>query len=487
MTKNIPRRRFLAGTAAGLTILPSARILRAYEANERLNLAVFGTMYNASHMLSASHLYNAPIVAFCDPDQRNVTKAMAHWRTAAARCEGSAKPSERQWAERYRRMAQGQGVSLHDDIRRMFDQLAGSIDALVVSHYDHLHGVTCGPALRAGMPVCSERPLGLTISDARKLRELAAQTNLPTTYRSPGTGHGPFRRAIELVEDGAIGPLREVHVWFKRGGPDREAVPSGKQPLPDGLNWDSWLGPLPSRPFHADWMAYSHWRETCNGGLGVFGAHTTIFPFMTLQLRRLWDPQSEGSPIRITAECSRLNRVSFPRWERVRWEIPARGSMPPCAITWHHGPEFAPGTRALIHQKLFALGVTSPENADALMKNAGSMLVGRDGALLADDHSVKVTGLPAEKFETVSMDRPERIAPSHNIYRDWIDACRGRDSHIIASFDHGGPLSELLMLGNLATLFPEETLSYDPLQGRITNKDEANRYLGIEYRPGWQL
>lgn len=478
------RRQFLAGAAACLTTLPAAGVAPAYEAKERLNLAVFGTMYNATHMLMAPHLYNAPIVALCDPDGRNHAKAFTLWQGAAAKLESSGKPEDRQWAAKYRSMAKGEGVQTYTDVRQLFAEMADSIDAVVVSHYDHLHGVVCGQALRAGKPVCSERPLGLNISDARRLRALAAEKNLPTTFRSPGTGQGQFRRAMELVEDGAIGSVKEVHIWFKRGGPDRDALPKGQQPIPEGLNWDAWLAPLPWREYHPDWMAYAHWRETCSGGLGTFGPHTTVFPFMTLQMRKLWDRPAGAEPIRVTAECSRLNRISFPRWERVQWEIPARGAMAPLTVVWHHGPDFAPGSRELIHGKLRQFGVATAEEADALMKTAGSMIIGSEGALVADDHSVHVTALPKAKFAAVETSRPQRIPAGHGIYRDWVDACRGKESKMIASFDNGGPLSELLMLGNIATLFPKETLSYDPAEGRIINAVVANEHLEIEYRQG---
>jgi hypothetical protein len=486
-TNPMNRRRFLAGAAAGVTILSSAHRVRSYEANERLNLAVVGTMYNAAHMLSAPHLYNAPIVAFCDPDQRKLPQAAKHWNEAAARLEGSTKTADREWALKYRQMARGEGVKIYSDVRRMFDEMQDSIDALVVSHYDHLHGVACGPALRAGKPVCSERPLGLNVADARMLRALADEKRLPTLYRSPGTAEGQFRRAMELVEEGAIGDVHEVHIWFKRGGPDRDALPIGRQEVPKELNWDAWLGPLAWRDYHADWMAYSHWRETCSGGLGVFGAHTSIFPFLALGFRRLWDEPAGRAAIRVTAECSRLNRISFPRWERIRWEIPARGAMPPVNVIWHHGPDFAPGARLMLREKLSELGVSSSEAADGLLKDAGSMLVGSDGTLVADDHSVRVTALPNEKFANVESKRPHRIEASHGLYRDWIDACRGKQPSILANFDNGGPLSELLMLGNIATLFPEESLTYDPATGRITNKAEANEHLSFSYRKGWSL
>jgi predicted dehydrogenase len=488
MNQRLTRRRFLAGTGGGLgglLILSSTRLAHAYQANERLRLAVFGNMYNAAHFLTASHIYNAQVVAFCTPDHRKVPGVLKQWEEQARRLANPQDAQQQRIAEQYGRMAKGEGVKVLADVRQLFGEMAGQVDALVVSDYDHFHGIACGAAMRAGKPVCSERPLGLAISDARGLRALVAETKLPTTYRSPGTATGQFRRAIELVQDGAVGQVKEVHIWFKRGGPDRNEVPKGTQPVPEGLNWDLWLGPLAWREYHPDWMSYAHWRETSNGGLGSFGPHTTIFPFMTLGLRELWD--TAGVQIRARAECARLNRISFPRWERVRWEIPARKDMPPVTITWHHGPEFAPDARPLIHDKLRQFGVSKPEDADALMRNAGSLLVGSEGALVASDHSTDVTALPRDKFAKIETSRPQRIAGSQGIYKDWIDACRGAKPHILASFDNGGPLSELLMLGNIATQFPGETLCYDPAAGQITNQAEANQKVVLKYRDGWKM
>jgi hypothetical protein len=487
MKRTMSRRRFLAravGCAGGPLLLPCARMAGAYRANERMRLAVFGAMYNAEHFLTAGHIYHADIVALCHPDQRKIPQIRKRWEETAEKM-AAAPNAEPQVVEQYRRLARGEGVQVYADLRRMLGERADGIDAVVVSDYDHFHGVACGAALRAGKPVCSERPLGLTIGDARALRALAARTKVPTTYRSPGTGAGPFRRALEVVQEGAIGPVREAHVWFKRGGPDRETVPAGRQEIPQGLEWDLWLGPLPWRDYHPDWMAYAHWRETSNGGLGSFGPHTGVFPFLTLGLRELWE--DPAARIRVQAECSRLNRVSFPRWERVRWEIPARDNRPPVTITWHHGPDYAPGTRELVHEKLRPWGVLTAAEADALMGNAGSLLVGTEGALVADDHSVRVTFLPKERFAGSQTDRPRRMAESRGIYRDWIDACRGAKPEILASFDSGGRLSELLMLGNIATQFPGETLSYDPAAGQILKHAEAERKLSFPYRDGWRI
>jgi predicted dehydrogenase len=484
------RRSFLATSlsgAAALSVLPSAQVVSAYQANDRLRLAVFGNMYNAAHFLTAAHTHNADIVAICNPDQRKTQSIFNKWDEQAKKLAEQDQPQRRAAAQQYQQLAAGRGVTVYQDVRRMFDELEQQIDALVVSDYDHFHGITCGAAMRLGKPVCSERPLGLTINEARALRTVAAETKVATTYRSPGTGSGQFRRAMELVGDGAIGDVHEVHIWFDRGGPDRDRLPEGSQPVPEGLDWDLWLGPLPQREYHPDWMSYAHWRETSNGGLGSFGPHTSIFAFMTLKLRELWQGSPGETAIRVSAQCSRLNRVSYPRWERVRWELPARGTMPPVTITWHHGPKFAPGSREIIHQHLRNFGITSEQEADQLMRSAGSMLVGSDGALVADDHSVHVTALPRDKFAEIETDRPLRTPASQGIYGDWIDACRGGNPHILANFDNGGPLSEMLMLGNIATQFPEQTLIYDPVSGQIADHPEANEKLGYQYRAGWQI
>ena len=478
------RRKFLRSAAAGLFILPSAKTAFAAQANERLNLAVFGTMYNSEHFLTASHIHNAQVVAICNADGRKVQGVLKKWEATAARLEKESKHKEA--ADRYRKMAAREEVKIYSDVRKMFAEMGNSIDALVVSEYDHLHGVSCGAALRAGKPVCSERPIGVNILDARKLRALATETKLPTTYRSPGTGNTQFRRAMELVEEGVLGEIKEVHFWFKRTGPDRDNVPTGKQPVPEGLDWNLWLGPLAWREYHRDWMSYSFWRETCNGGLGVFGMHTGILPFMTLRMRELWRPSS-SKEIKVTAECARLNKVSFPRWERVRWEIPARKGIPPVIMTWHLGPEFSLDSRDLIHAKMREFGISTPEEANNLMREAGSMLIGSEGAIIGDDHSVKITYLPRKKFEKIETNKSQRIPATQGIYGDWINACRGGNPNIIADFDNGGCLSELLMIGNIATLYPGETLSYNPLVGRITNKEEANQSLGFTYREGWRI
>ncbi len=484
------RRRFLqcstaaaAGAGLGWTILPSRAHAVGYPANGRLRLAVFGHFYNAPHFLHSMHVHDTEIVALADADILKLEPVFGRWQEQAAE------------EPRYQRLADRQGLSLVTDIRELFAERDSlDFDALVVSEQDHLHGVACGLALRAGIPVFNERPLGLHLADARALRALAATTGLPTSYRSPGTASGAFRHAVEMVAAGDIGEVREVHVWFDRAAPDRDAVPDGAEPVPQFFNWNAWLGPLPWREYHREWRSYPHWRETSSGGLGVFGPHTMVFPFVALRLAGLWqqgtadpaDADAELPEIEVTAEVSRLNQVSFPRWERVRWQLPARGpDLPALNIHWHHGPGLPPGSRDLLHDRLARAGIGNPDQADGLLRMAGSMLIGSEGVMLADDHSANVTTLPAERFAHRQPDQPTDLPRSRGLYVDWLDACRGEDSAGLADFQLAGRLSELLMLGNLATLNPDAILHYRPADGRVRSSADGTIAPAAAYREGW--
>ena len=295
-------------------------------------------------------------------------------------------------------------------------------------------------------------------------------------------------RAVELVRDGVLGTVREVHVWFDRPGADKDQPPQGSAIIPDGLHWDLWLGGAAARPYHPEWMAYAQWRDFSNGGIGTFGPHAANLAFMALKVDELWQrtlSASEGRPlIRVRAETARINRVSFPRWEKIRWLVPARGDLPPVAFTWHHGAKLSPGSREFLLQQFVDRGV-SGEESEKLLGYAGALMIGSKGALATDDHNVKFTLLPRESFSDVAQDRPKSLKPSRGHYHDWFNACRGGEASW-SHFGYAGSLSEFLMLGNIATQFDAE-LEYDPVAGEIVNHGEAHRLLRRDYRAGWEM
>lgn len=209
---------------------------------------------------------------------------------------------------------------------------------------------------------------------------------------------------------------------------------------------------------------------------------------MALNVADLWDAKLAGAahaPIRIEAECSSVNRISFPVWEKIRWHVPARGQSRPVTFTWHQGPEYAPGSRELFERLMREHGATD-EEIKKLLLYAGAMIVGTKGAIVTDSHNVNVTLLPKEKFAGVNKEKPKSVAESRGHYRDWIHACRGGEPPW-ARFEYAAPFNEFLMLGDVATRFPGSALEYDPLAGTIANHPEASQALGYEYRKGWRL
>ena len=474
MTDAFSRRRFLKG-AAGTGLL-AAGSPRAFgrSSDDRLRLAVIGHLYNAGHFFSSIHGYeDVELVAVCDPEEKKIPDIWKEWEKKVQAGDKS--------SDYYRRLLERKPAA-YSDFRKMFE--AEKIDAVVVSVYDHLHGPICGAAMRAGKHVFSERPLGLRVREARALRELAAKQKVATSIRNPGNSYPAFRRAVELIREGAIGPVEEVHVWFPRAGAGSTARPAGEQPVPEGLNWDAWLGPVADRPYHPKWMTYAEWRETSNGGIGSFGTHASNLAVMSLRLRELWD--TPGALIKVKAEVPDINRLSFPKWEIIRWQVPARGDMPPVRFTWHRGPEkqLAPGSQEKIGALLRNRGLPQ-DKVDAAFKDAGLLLLGRDGAVVSDSHNANAVMLPDEKFKDALKGGPKKLPSSKGHYKDWLLACRGGEP-ALANFDYAGPFSEFLMLGNIATQFDTE-LEYDPVAGKIVNSPEADRLLDYEYRKGWTL
>ena len=211
---------------------------------------------------------------------------------------------------------------------------------------------------------------------------------------------------------------------------------------------------------------------------------------MALDIKQLWDrepAESARRPIRVEAECSEVNRLSYPRWERIRWSVPARGPAPPLQFTWHHGhpPDYAPGSREMLAGLLREHGA-SDLDVERLLPMAGAILVGREGLLATNSHNTGVTLLPKEKFEAVDTRGPVAIARSPGHPQEWIHACRGGPLPL-TNFEYAGPQHDFLNLGDVATQFAGEALEYDPLAGRIVNHPEADAALHYEYRPGWIL
>jgi hypothetical protein len=302
-----------------------------------------------------------------------------------------------------------------------------------------------------------------------------------TAMGNQGTYSGPFRRALELIRNGTLGEIKEVHVWNSGGGADRKLPPHGQPPVPEELDWDLWLGPASFRPYHPEWLNRHLWREFGTCQLGNWGSHSANLGFMALKVQELWlNDKPAGRPmIRVAARHTGVNRLSFPRWERVQWQVPARAELPPIPITWYNGD--APGVREVRAR----LSSDPAEKERSGWEFAGTFIVGTKGSIHTTGHNMWFRLLPEDRFEGVQRHRPETVESSRDPEQDFFAACRGGKAPW-SNFDYAVALNEFLLLGNVATQF-EGPLEFDPQAMKIVNEDEADALLRSQYRSGWTL
>ncbi len=491
MNRTITRRSFLrkaAQGAGGLLMLPSARAATAFRVNDRLRLAVVGMAgFGAYHgFAELIHTYgNVSYEVSCDVDRRKVQKVYDFWEKRAAEWASGTHEQKKAVEEHYGPLA-AKKPPLHADFRRMFDE-ADRFDAVVVATPDHTHAVIAATALRAGKPVLAEKPLTICAHEARALFKMARERKLATQMNNHGASRPGFRRGLEIIREGILGDVREVHVFFSRGGRNFQAPPQGVQEVPPELDWDLWLAQVKWRGYHPEWINRIAWRGTSIGELGNFGPHAANMAFMALNVKDLWQGEPGTGRIRVLAECSDVNALSYPRWEKIRWEVPAQGGLPPVAFTWHHGhpPEYAQGSRTMLEGILRDHGAGDKEIKD-LLPSAGCLILGSKGLLATNSHNTDVRLLPDSKFKGVEQKRPLALPTPPNHYREWVEACRG-GSMPYSSFEYAAPFAEFLNVGSLSTRFPGEAIEFDPADGRITNHPRAAEFLRYEYRKGWTI
>lgn len=437
MERKIGRREFLRTTAlggVGLLVLHNAQSVFGYQANEKLNLAFIGAGGQGGALVNEFGNLGENIVALCDVDEQ----------TAA----GSFQKFPR--ARRYR------------DFRKMLDEMHRQIDAVVVATPDHTHAVASITAMKLGKHVYCEKPLTYCIYEAQMMRKIAQQAKVATQMGNQGMGSSGTRQAIEILRSGAIGKIREVHLWTDRPiwpqGIDR---PADSPPVPPHLDWNLWLGPAPYRPYHPAYhpFRWRGWIDFGTGALGDMGCHIFPISFLGLNLRY---------PARVQAITSGHNRETYPRWSIIQYEFPARNDLPPVRLTWYDGGQKP--SADLLREVL--KGETIP--------GGGSLIIGDKGVMFNDRL------LPADRFRDYRPPAPTLPrAPQDNHRLEWVVACK-TGSPTMSNFDFASLLTEVILLGNVALLVGE-TIECDPKTGEIISPSRARRYLRREYRKGWSL
>ncbi len=461
MAGQFARRTFLKNSACGvmgLVILKDSRSLWSYEANEKVSLAIVGVSGRGS-WFSDTMPKLANVVAMCDVNDRRA-------------------------APYYQAVPQ---AKTYHDFRVMLDEMDKQVDAITVATPDHTHAVISGAAVKRGKHVLCEKPLTHDIFEARTLRDLARKHKVATQMGNQGTASEAFRRGVELIQAGVLGEVREVHAWNTGGGAGERPIPTDEHPVPEFLQWDLWLGPAKYRPYNSRWAEWHTWRDFATGQLGNWACHTMNVFFKGLKFDSLWDDSDASPPdrtIRLDVELSGVHETTFPKWEMVRYTIPARGAMPPVTVNWYNGGGRAPGPREKIEEMMGRKLDWGDAGEKKWADHAGCLLVGSEGMLHANGHNTAVTLLPEEKFKDLAplADSLPR-SPGHE--KEWLDACRGGPT-AMSNFDYSGPLTELVLLGNVATRFGK-TIEFNPVEMKIVNLPEANDALKREYRQGWSL
>jgi len=461
-----------AGAGVGaFTFLPSRVLGRAgaLAPSEKLNIAFIGIggLYGPRGL---QELASQNIVAVCDIDWRPVP---------ASKMVTSAVEVANQHPQAKR----------FDDWRAMLQEMDKSIDAVLVCSADHTHAHAAITAMKMGKHVFVEKPLAHSVSEVRAMMAAARKYKVATQHGVQGHASEDFLLLMEWIKDGAIGEIKEVHVYEGArppsaaqgrgpGGYD-EMLARMKEtvPVPPELKWDLFVGPAPFRPYHPMYtpLTWRSWRDFGTGVLGDHGSHFLDPVFTALDLGLPSSIEGDTDPEYGPEQAAQL----FPRQATVRYTFPARGKLPAVTVVWNAGrmPPLPKGWKQ-----------------DEQFPTSGGMFFGSKGTLMFGSIYQGKVGARAPgmiRFIPEDLDkeykRPPKTLPrpaSH--WLEWVDCCKtGKPA--TTNFEQSGLVTQACLLGNIAMLHKGKILSMDPKTGRFTNSDTANQMFQRKYREGWPL
>jgi predicted dehydrogenase len=454
---NTNRREFLRTTtlvASGVSIVPRYVLGGPGQKppSEKLNIAGIGVGGMGQNNVKACAEEN--IVALCDVDSHYASKVFTAYPRA----------------------------TVYTDFRQMLDKQK-DIEAVIVATPDHTHAPVALAAMRAGKHVYVQKPLTHTVEEARTLTSAARECKIVSQMGSQGHSGDGTRLVCEWIRSGAIGAVRQVHVWTNRPvWPQGVEVERPKEtpPVPEGLDWDLWIGGAPFRPYHPAYLPGT-WRAWCDfgtGALGDMGCHLLDAPFWALNLK--YPTSVEGSvSVYWHAEWKKTEprNENYPRSSIVRYRFPARGDSPPVELTWWDG--------GLIPSRPEALEPDEPLGDG----DGGSVFIGDIGVLICGCYGRNPRVFPQEKMRELpkTPQKIERVPGGLEGHeKNWVRACKeGKPAS--TPFDYAGPLSEMVLMGNLAVRFPNRQLLWNGEKMEVTNDKDANACVRRQYREGWTI
>ena len=438
------RRQFLQVTAAagvGYWVAGGVSPRRSLAANETINFACVG-VGGRGGANSGNAAREGNIVAICDTDQGTLASA-----------------SERRGFE---------NAKQYTDYRKMLDEFK-DFDAIVVSTPDHTHAAPCLQAMEMGKHCYAEKPISHTIKEARLFGEVAREAGVATQMGNQGTANSGLRQAAAFVQAGGLGDIKEVHVWTNRPvwpqGLDR---PEHSDPVPDTLDWDGWLGPAPERPYVSGVYHPFRWRgwwDFGTGALGDMACHTLNMPYAACDLM---------NPTSVVAVTSGHNKETFPAWSVITYQFPATDKRSAVPMVWYDGGQLPP-------ERLI-------EGSRHSMNRSGAIIVGEKGTIYAPgDYAQNVELIGTETFPDAEFER----SPGH--FAEWIRAIREGQPAMSNFPEYAGPLTEVVLLGNLAVWAAPEAetegkkIEWDAEDLVATNAPEVMHIVDKDYREGWGL
>ncbi|MBY0587318.1 Gfo/Idh/MocA family oxidoreductase [bacterium] len=441
------RRQFIQGTAAagiGYWVAGGVAAEPSKSPNEKIRFACIG-IGGKGDSDSDHAAVVGDIVAICDVRESQL--------------EGKAKKGPFAKAKKY------------TDFRKMFEELGNSIDAVTVSTPDHTHAVAAAMAIKNGKHVYCQKPLTHSIYEARVLGELAHKHGVKTQMGNQGTALTGVRQAAQLIKGGSLGTVKEVHVWTNRPiwpqGIDVKRPSDTPEPI--GVNWDSFIGPAKMRPYHPSYFGLG-WRgfwDFGTGALGDMACHTMNMPFMGLNLRH---------PTSVEAEADEHNKETYPKSAKIKFEFPELDGRAALQVYWYDGGRL-PSSEVMMGAKT---------------DNSGCIVIGEKGALYSpNDYGAIYQLLPRDNFK--DFKKPEwtfRKPPSGNNdlgqMKELAEAITGGGEATANFPDYAGPLTETILLGNLA-IWSGKKIEWDAKNMKATNAPELELLVKHEYREGWSL
>jgi predicted dehydrogenase len=453
----IRRRRFLATAAAaafGFHIVPRSVLggPRHIAPSEKLNIAGIGVggqgagdlaemsgRMKGGKKMAAHDISGENIVALCDVD----------WKYAAHTFKDYPK------------------AEVFKDYRVMLERRK-DIDAVMIATPDHMHAPITLAALRAGKHVYVEKPMAHTIEEARVMTQVAKETGLVTQMGNNGHGGEGLRLIREWILAGAIGPVREIHVWSDRPGKwwtqDRDR-PTDTPPVPSTLDWDLWLGAAPGRAYNPLYLprVWRGWFDFGTGALGDMAIHNMDPAFYALDL---------DAPVAVSAQTSPLKQESYPAWQIITYEFAAKGARPAVKMVWYDGGKMPPRPKGL--------------EKDRQLADNGIYFVGDAGEMVCGGWSGPPRLVPESKMQ--DFQRPAKSIPRSIGHRaEWIEACKqGKPEGAKAGFAYSGPFTESLLVGNLAVRL-QKRIEWDSAAMKATNAPEADPLIHAIYRSGFGI